>query len=326
VKNPITATLNGLWQMRPGAAEAELPGIDDRLDGRLALVTGANRGLGRAIAVALAKRGARLVLACRSGVPAIAGEIARETGSASVEAREVDMADLDSVSRLVASLAADGVRLDLAVLNAGIVPAGARPTAQGFELMFGVNFLANVALVEGLLESGVLVPSATAPPRVVFVTSESHRGAGPIDLAGLGVFREFNAMGGMRVYGYSKLLLSAYAAQLARRLGEAASVHACCPGPINSDIAREAPAWLRPLLAPAMAAFFRSPESAAVPVVWLAVSRALDDRTGTYFHVREEKQPDDECLDEAKGEALLRRSIELIAHGPGAGAAPRTSR
>ncbi len=313
MKNPVTATLQGLWQMRAPSTSIAPLAEEERLDGRVALVTGANRGLGRAVATRLAERGARVVLACRSGITEAAARIARESGSDQIETRHVDLADLTSVERLIAGLASEGRKLDIVVLNAGVVPRAARPTAQGFELMFGVNYLANVALVEGLLEAGVVVPSAAAPPRIVFVTSESHRGAGPIDLANLGAFRPFGAMTGMRVYGYSKLLLSTYAAQLARRLGPFASVHACCPGPINSDIAREAPAWMKPLLRPVMRAFFRSPEDAAAPVVYLACARRLDRETGSYLHVLEEKPPDDECLDAATGDALYEKSLTLLA-------------
>ncbi len=313
MKNPVSATLQGLWQMRAPSSSIVPLAEDERLDGRVALITGANRGLGRAVATRLAERGARVILACRSGITEAAARIARESGSDQVETRHVDLADLASIDRLIAGLVSEGRKLDIVVLNAGVVPRAARPTAQGFELMFGVNYLANVALVEGLLDAGVVVPSADAPPRIVFVTSESHRGAGPIDLADLGAFRPFGAMTGMKVYGYTKLLLSTYAAHLARRLGPLASVHACCPGPVNSDIAREAPAWMKPLLRPVMRAFFRSPEDAAPPVVYLAAAHRLDGETGSYLHVLEQKPPDDECLDAAKGAALYEKSRTLLA-------------
>jgi NAD(P)-dependent dehydrogenase (short-subunit alcohol dehydrogenase family) len=204
------------------------------------------------------------------------------------------------------------VVIDVLVLNAGIVPSSARPTAQGLELMFGVNYLANVALVERMLELGVLRPDPNRRPRIVFVSSESHRGNGPIDIERLGRFTPYGAMGSMKVYGQSKFLLTAYAMTLAQRLGGAASVHACCPGPIDSDIAREAPAWIKPLLALLMRRFFRSPADASAPVVHLACARALDERTGTYLHLMNEKRADDACMDLPAGERLLHASGELV--------------
>jgi NAD(P)-dependent dehydrogenase (short-subunit alcohol dehydrogenase family) len=319
MKNPITATVQGLWQMRTAAAEIPRLRDDERLDGRTAVVTGANRGLGRAIAIELARRGARVVLACRSNLHGAAADVRRESGSDNVEARHVDLADLSTIERLCSALRDESMQIDVLVLNAGIVPRSARPTAQGLELMFGVNFLANVALVEQLLATGVVMPSPDDPPRIVFVTSESHRGAGPVDFTTFGLFRQFHAMSGVKVYGYSKLLLSVYASELARRLGTAASVHACCPGPVNSDIAREAPAWMAPVLRPVMAHFFRSPEDAARPVVYLACAQQLRHETGRYLHVLVDKPPDDECLREPVGARLLEQSLALLRRigGPG---------
>jgi NAD(P)-dependent dehydrogenase (short-subunit alcohol dehydrogenase family) len=312
MKNPFSATFEGLRQMKEEGETIPPLGPDDRLDGRVALVTGANRGLGRAIAVELASRGARVILACRSGFPQAAEFVQRMSGSSAVEMRLVDLSDLDSILGLCTELGREGVKVDVLVLNAGVVPKDARPTAQGLELMFGVNFLANVALVEGLLDSGVVQPGRTPKPRIVFVTSESHRGAGPIDFAKFGEFQSYGALAGVKVYGYSKLLLSTYAGWLARRLGAAASVHHVCPGPVNTDIAREAPFWLKPVLGIVMERFFRSPEEAAGPVAYLACARSLDATTGTYLHFRTAKAPDAECLDDAVGERLHDASLALI--------------
>lgn len=328
MKNPVSAVLQGIRELQQDAATVPALRDDERLDGRVALVTGANRGLGLAVAEALARRGARLVLACRSGgreaAQAVRSAAGDATGSSPVDVREVDLADLRSVDALVDGLARDGVRLDVAVLNAGVFPRSARPTAQGLELMFGVNYLANVALVEGLLERGVLVPSAQARPRVVFVSSDSHRGAGPIDFARLGAFESYGVSGGMRVYGYTKLLLCAYAAALARRLGDGAAVHACCPGPVDSDIAREAPALAKPLLRVVMKRFFRSPADAAAPVVHLACAADAGATTGLYLHRLTAKPMDPCCEDAATGERLVRESRALVAklRTPAPGATP----
>ena len=312
MKNPITATLRGMLDVHGATQKVSVTPSVDGLDGRTALVTGANRGLGRAVAVELARREARVIMACRTAAADTVGQVQRESGSTAVELRRVDLADLRTVAALCEDLARDGVTIDVLVLNAGVVPASARPTAQGLELMIGVNFVANVALVEGLLDAGVLRPDAARPPRIVFVSSESHRGAGPADTEALAAMRPYGAMGSMRVYGYSKFLLTTYACELARRLGNRASVHACCPGPIDSDIAREAPAWIKPVLAVVMKRFFRSPGDAAAPVVHLACARELDTRSGAYLHLMNEKQPDAACTG-VDGERLVQASRELIA-------------
>lgn len=313
MKNPVSAVMQGLRDLRGDAPTVAPLRDDERLDGRTVLVTGANRGLGLAVSVDLARRGARLLMACRSGIPEAGEAVRAASGSATVEMRAVDLADLRSVSDFVDALARDGVVVDVLVLNAGIVPRESRPTAQGLELMFGVNFLANVALVEGLLARGVLRPDPGAPPRLVFVSSESHRGAGPVDFERLGAYETYGPMGGVRVYGYTKLLLCVYAAELARRLGRGACVHACCPGPVNSDIAREAPAWMKPLLGLVMARFFRSPEEAAPPVTYLSCAADTGRTTGRYLHLLTEKPMDPCCDDVAVGERLVRESRAIVA-------------
>jgi NAD(P)-dependent dehydrogenase (short-subunit alcohol dehydrogenase family) len=318
MKNPVTATIQGILEMRKKTG-TPLPslGNDERVDGQTIMVTGANRGLGKAVAVQLAQRGAHVVMAGRSGIPEAGEEVARESGSSHVQMRSLDLADLRDVVRHVDELARAGVRLDQLVLNAGVVPLEARPTAQGFELMFGVNYLANVLLVERLLARGVLVPDAQRPPRIVFVSSETHRGAGPIHFGRLGRFESYGGMGGVKVYGYTKLLLNTYAAHLAARLGRTASVHSLCPGAVNTDIAREAPEWVKPLLGRVMALWFRPPEAAAEPVVYLCCARALEKQTGRYLHVMVDKPADPESVDPRVGERLFRESEALVVRAIG---------
>lgn len=317
MKNPISATLSGLLDISKSARNVMSLQIDERIDGQTALVTGANRGLGKAIASRLAQRGAHVIMACRSGIPEAGEDVRRESGSSAVSMRSLELSDLHSVVDLCEALARDRVKIDVLVLNAGVVPREARPTAQGFELMFGVNYLANVLLVERLLAKGVIETSQERPPRIVFVSSESHRDAGPIDLVRLGRFVPYGAMAGMQVYGYSKLLLNTYAAELSRRLGDAAAVHSCCPGAVNTDIAREAPEWVKPILGPVMDRFFRDPQAAAEPVMTLCCGRSYAHRTGAYLHVMQEKPPAVESLDPKVSATLFRESEALIVRALG---------
>ncbi len=312
MKNPITATLSGLFDISRAGRNVGLLAIDERVEGKVALVTGANRGLGKAVAAQLAERGAKVIMACRSGIPEAGEDVKRASGSAEVEMRSLELADLRSVAALCDQLARDGVQLDLVVLNAGVVPREARPTEQGFELMFGVNYLANVLLIERLLAKGVIRVGAVPQARIVFVSSESHRDAGPIDLIKLGRFIPYGAMTGMKVYGYSKLLLSTYAAELARRLDGKVAVHSCCPGAVNTDIAREAPAWVKPVLGRVMERFFRAPAAAAQPVMYLCCAREIEGSTGKYLHVMQEKPAAEESLDRKLGFCLFRESEALI--------------
>ena len=301
------ATLTGILDRFRG--RRTFPPLDhrDRVDGKHCLVTGANVGLGRAIATELARRGGRVLMAGRTYDRAARDRIRAEADSRDVHLERLNLADLASVRAFV-----DRQRrpFDVVVLNAGVVPRRARATVDGFEEGFQVNFLANVALVNSLLESGAIRERSGA--RIVFVSSESHRSAGPIDWQTLGEIRAYGVSGAVREYGRAKLLLCTYAAALGRRLADRIAVHALCPGAVNTRLAREAPAWSRPLLALAFALFFRSPEDAAEPAVALACARELEGRTGVYLHVMEEKPMADLAIDPGEGEHLFRACERLL--------------
>ena len=141
------------------------------LTGRVALVTGANTGIGLVTARELAKLGAHVFIACRSAdkaQPAVQ-EIQSATGNQQVEALSLELGDLTSVRRCAQSFLDRGLPLHLLINNAGV--AGARgATSSGFELAFGVNhvghFLLTALLCERIKDSG--------PARIVTVASEAH--------------------------------------------------------------------------------------------------------------------------------------------------------
>mgnify|MGYP002633301814 CR=1 FL=1 len=296
---------------------------DERLDGKTVLITGANRGLGRGIATRLAERGARLILACRSMVDTIAAELIAETGHPQIEAIALDLVDFGSIDTVARALKERGEHIDILVLNAGLVPLSSRRTAAGHNLMFHVNHLGNVAFVERLLADGTVRNETLAgngadiPPRIVLVSSESHRTAQPLSFEDFGAYREFGTSGVMEHYGTSKRLVTAYFWDLGRRLTRPdgsvdVSVHAVCPGAVASDIAREAPRALGFLLKPAMKLFFQSPYKAALPVAWLCAARELEGRTACYLHMRVKKDPADEVLDHAVAARVRDESLALI--------------
>lgn len=293
-----------------------------RIDGKVCLVTGANRGLGKAVAVELARRGGRVIMACRSGHPEAGEDVKLQSASDAVEMIPVDMSDLRSVHRLCDELKEKNTVIDIAVLNAGLAAMRARRTPQGFETMFAVHFLANRVMVDRWLSDGLLRPGRQHedPPRVVFVASETHRSAGPIDFESLGAYRDHRgARAALAQYCSSKLHMCTYAKELSRRLNPAGSeamavaVHALCPGAIASGIAREAPAILKPIVGPVMRLLFQSPEKASEPVIYLCCAEAAGARTGIYLHMMVEKPMSALASDEANGAKLWEASAVLVA-------------
>ncbi len=188
------------------------------LTGRTAVVTGASSGLGLENARALARRGARVILATRDPerTAVATTRILRAVPDADLEHLPLDLADLASVRGAVAGLEAQHPRIDIVIANAGLMGTPARTTVDGFELQMGVNHLGHAALVAGLLPLLAAAPS----PRVVVVTSEVAR-AGRVDPATLGRLEEPHRP--WRAYAASKLANLLYAFELARRLERAGS-------------------------------------------------------------------------------------------------------
>jgi NAD(P)-dependent dehydrogenase (short-subunit alcohol dehydrogenase family) len=323
--NPLTAILSGLLDQRskdPKVAPVP-PGV--RLDGRTCLVTGANSGLGKAVAIDLAKRGGRVLMACRGGHPEAGEDVRRASGSDAVEMLRVDLSDFASVHALCDSLVERGDKIDVAVLNAGLMPLSARKSAQGFEVMMAVHFLANRILTDRWIADRVIVPSAEPKlrPRIIFVASEAHQSSIPIDFERLGGFVDYGLKDGMAEYGRTKLLMVTLAQELSRRLNPAAdagdvvvNVFSLCPGPVASNIAREAPIWLKPIVPPLLKLLFRSPEAAAEPVVLLACGRQMQDRTGVYLHMMREKAPSELASSPDNGRRLWEKCETLLAAHP----------
>ena len=300
-----------------------------RLDGRACLVTGANRGLGRAVAVDLAKRGGEVLMACRSGHPDAGDEVRRLAGSNAVDMLHVDLADLDSVHGLCDRLDRERRRVDILVLNAGVMPAKARRSAQGYELMFAVHFLANRVLIDRLLADGTIRPAGRdgETPRIVFIVSETHRAADSIDFGDFGAFTDYGLKDGLKYYALSKLHLCTYAQELSRRLnpeGEVRiAVNSLCPGAVDSDLMREAPWFLKLLLQPAKRLLFAAPDKAVAPVAHACCAEDMGRRSGVYLHLMREKEMSAPAMDPSAGARLWRESEALLTRHPRGGEGAR---
>ncbi|PVC89748.1 short-chain dehydrogenase [Streptomyces sp. CS090A] len=238
--------------------------------GRVAVVTGANSGLGLATARALARRGGRVILAVRDkekGRRAVA-DIAAGQPSADLEVRGLDLADLDSVRAFSDALHADRPRLDLLVNNAGVMAPPRSSGAQGHELQFAANHLGHFALTGlllDLLEQG-------QDPRVTTVTSVNHRKA-RLDFDNLNGERGYRPM---VFYDRSKLANAVFGHELHRRLTAAGSpvrsvlAH---PGYTATRLQTSAPTGLVKLLfGRVLLPLAQRPEAGALPQLYAATA------------------------------------------------------
>jgi NAD(P)-dependent dehydrogenase (short-subunit alcohol dehydrogenase family) len=218
---------------RGGAGHWTAQDVGDQ-SGRVAVVTGANSGLGLETARVLAAHGATVVLAGRDQArTAAAADEIRQQGDASVQTAELDLASLQSVKAAAADLTTRFPRLDLLINNAGVMFTPYGLTKDGYELQFGTNHLGHFAL------TGLLMPSllAASGSRVVTLSSNGHR-TGRVNFADLQSARHYNRYA---AYGKAKLANLLFTYELQRRL-DAAKVHtlalAAHPGTARTELTR----------------------------------------------------------------------------------------
>lgn len=255
------------------------------MDGKVCLVTGATSGHGLAVARALARRGAELIVHGRNEarVRQVRDEVAAETGREPAGLL-CDLSSRADIDRAASEQLATGRPLHLLVANAGAVFLRRTETVDGVEATFGVNYLATFQLTLRLLPR--LLESA--PARIVVVASDAHRVA-RLDLDDLQTRRRF---GMMKAYGRSKLALIYFTRELARRLrGTAVTVNAVDPGPVRSAIGQNNPGLAADLTRLMMDRFFPPAEEAAETALRLATSPELEGVSGGYYRFVDRREP-----------------------------------
>ena len=303
-----------LPQLAPGLPwpEQELP-----LAGKVALVTGANRGYGYGAATHLAEQGARVLMACRTADPAAADNLTaallRDHGPShpgSVEMLHLDLTDLPSVALFAAGAGLPA--LDIVVLNAAVVDDRSSPyklTAPGgttLNRMYTVNYLANVVLVQELIRRGKLPlrsrdahppdgPGQTSQggewvryrspcPRVVVVSSGAYAQGGTKWFGAEGK-HDWLPISALRNYGQTKFLQAVWALDLQHALGGRMDVVLHNPGPVHTDLGSEhVPPALWGAYTLMKWLLFVDPYEASAPMRWLASAQAPP---ATYLHIRE---------------------------------------
>ena len=203
-----------------------------RLDGKTVIITGGNSGIGLETAVDLAKRNARVILACRSverGETA-AVEVRKRSGNDNAVFVQLDLASLDSVRKFAAKILEEEPRIDILINNAGVMMVPERRlTKDGFEMQFGTNHLGHFLLTNLLLDRIKEAPSA----RIVSVSSIAYR-RGKIDIDDLNSERSY---GPISVYSKSKLANILFTRGLAKRLqGTNVTANVLHPGGIHTGL------------------------------------------------------------------------------------------
>jgi NAD(P)-dependent dehydrogenase (short-subunit alcohol dehydrogenase family) len=246
--------------------------------GKIAIVTGANTGLGFETALALASREMKVIMACRDMEKArLAGQaILRKVPGANIEVMLVDLSSLSSVHDFAIGFISRYNRLDLLINNAGIMVPPYSLTKDGFESQFAVNYLSHFLLTGLLLD----VITKTPGSRIVTLASNAHR-KGFINFEDINSKKEYSPM---KAYRQSKLACLVFAFELQRRLeknGYSTISVAAHPGVVVTELVRHIPKWLMFIGKPVTALTTQSPQKGALPILYAAL--APDVKGGEYF-------------------------------------------
>lgn len=254
-----------------------------RLDGKVVIITGANTGIGKETAVDLARRGAKVYMACRSverGEEAVQ-EVINRSRSASVYFRQLDLASLKSVRSFAETFLAEERRLDILINNAGIMACPKYLTEDGFEMQIGVNHMGHFLLTNLLLE----LVKKSAPSRIVNVSSIAHL-YGKINKEDLNSEKSYSPI---PAYNQSKLANVLFTRELARRLKDTGvSTYSLHPGVINTELGRHLGDSICGLctikiIKPLAWIFHKTPKAGAQTTITCAVDPDLEHITGEYF-------------------------------------------
>ncbi len=273
------------------------------------LITGGNAGIGKATAIALAKKGAKIIIACRNEAKAQAAvsEIKKAAKKEAIYSLTCDLASFDSVRNCAKNYRQQFGQLDILINNAGLITDKLQFTQEGFELQIGVNHLGHFLLTTALID---LLEQSTEP-RIVNVSSKAH-------YKGKVKFNTFKGevgaerYSGMAAYGQSKLANVLFTKELVNRYPKICS-HALHPGVVGTEIAGKndnKTLWrvLWKIISPVML----SPTKGAKTSVYLASSSEALATNGKYFDKQKEVAPAALANDAALAKKLWEVSEQLI--------------
>nr|CAB3265505.1 retinol dehydrogenase 13-like [Phallusia mammillata] len=316
----FTASLfGGVFLLREYTGGRKCPS-NDRMDGKVVLITGANTGIGKETAKEIAKRGAVVILGCRhmGKCAATAVEIRNVSQNKNVKCHFIDLANLDSVTEFVKEIKNEQQHIDVLVNNAGVMkprsPKTTPNTDDGFERQFGVNHLGHFLLTNLLLDQ---LTNGESPGRVINVTSDAYQ-KGKVDIDDI----EKNELKGdnrlTELYYQSKLANVLFTKVLSDRSRENLKKRVTCncvnPGVAHTGIGRHANVpfysvgvhMFKPLTWMAM----RTPRQAAQTSIYLACDSALANVTGAYFDDCKKVEDTKDMCDGVVAEKLWKASEE----------------
>lgn len=277
---------------------------------KVVVITGGNSGIGLAIAHEVAKRGAVVCLPCRDQAKGMRArdEILRATPGAQVELYELDLASFAKIRAFAEAFKARHDKLDALINNAGVYCETQQFTADGYEQMFGANYLGPVLLTHLLLPLLQKAATEDGEARIVHMASIGHN-VGRIDPA---TFRGRKPYFALPAYGQSKLGNLMFSNVLSRRLPKGISSQAMHPGGVASPLYRELPGWQYAVLKP----FLIGPERPGKLAADLALAPEHRGETGGYYSIQHPKLVSSTAKNVAAQNDLYEQSCKLLGIAP----------
>ena len=282
-----------------------MPRVNSSMQGKICMVTGANSGIGKATALALAQMGATVVMVCRDRARGeeARSEITTKSRNNAVDLLLADLSSQQSIRHLVENFQHHYTHLHVLINNAGAAFPGRRETVDGLEMTFAVNYLAPFLLTNLLLD----VLKASASARIVNVSSDAQA-SGYIQMDDLQAEKHYRS-----AYGQSKLAEVMFTYELARRL-QGTSVTANClhPGFVATNFGQSSTAPVIRTAVKFISRFGTSPEEGAKTSIYLASSPEVEGVTGKYFVKSIPKRSAAISYDESLQRQLWEQSAKLV--------------
>ena len=250
----------------------------ETLKGKIAIVTGANSGMGLATTEALSDKGATVIMLCRNG------ERGKEAVAKLTENRSrdldlilCDLGDYESIRNFVKTVKEKYDHIDVLVNNAGFISLDRQETKEGLERQFGINHIGHFLLTTELVD---IMPRGS---RIVNVASGAHK-TGRIHFNDINLHKRFNVI---KAYSQSKLANVLFTRELARRLKKRGiTVNCCHPGAVATNIGIDRDTGFGKTITGLLKPFFLTPRQGADTAIFLAADDAVKDITGEYFYRR----------------------------------------
>ncbi|XP_049573653.1 retinol dehydrogenase 13 [Syngnathus scovelli] len=280
-----------------------------RLDGKTVLITGANTGIGKETALDLARRGARVILACRDLTKAhmAADDIRQQSGNDNVVVKKLDLASLQSVRDLAREVMLTEKRLDILINNAGVMMCPKWKTDDDYEMQFGVNHLGHFLLTNILID----MLKRSAPSRIIIVSSLEHE-KGRIHFEDINLDLDYQPNVS---YRQSKLANVLFSRELANRMkGTGVNTYCLNPGVVRTELGRHlspTSMWKNLLLLPYLMTI-KTPQEGAQTSIFCAVDESLANESGLYYSDCAPKTPAPAALDDIVAKKLWTLSSSMV--------------